>query len=109
MPGLIFERPRLTSERPELTTERPGLASERPGLASGGARLAFAGPGLAGKEPRGEQTDGWTYRFPLYSTGLCPLWFPPGSLPCLLNGHHLEITKQDKGTNDQFMPSGEWF
>ena len=67
-------RPGLTSERPELTSERPGLAFERPGLASERPRLASEGPGLACKEPHEEQTDRRTYRFPLYSTGLCPLW-----------------------------------
>ena len=71
MPGLVFERPGLTSKRPELTTGRH----------SGGPRLAFQGPGLAGKEPCGEQTDGWTYIFPLHSIGLRPLRFPPGPLP----------------------------
>ena len=67
MPGLVFER--------------PGLTSERPGLASGRSRLASEAPGLAAQEPRGEQTDKWTYRFPLYSTKLRPLQFPPRLLP----------------------------
>ena len=31
------------------------------------------------------QTDVWTYRFPLYSTGLCLLLFPLELLPCSHN------------------------
>ena len=34
------------------------------------------------------RTDGRTDRFPLYSTGLCPLRFPLGPLPCLLHCYH---------------------
>ena len=61
-------------------------------------------------------SDGWTdgrvdgtYRFPLYSTGLCPLQFPQGPLPCLHNSYHDEIPEQGKGTDDHLLPLGNWF
>ena len=47
--------------------------------------------------------DRWmdgTYRFALYSAGLCPLWFPQWPLPCLHNSYHHEIPEQSKGTDD---------
>ena len=53
--------------------------------------------------------DGRTYRFPLYSTGLRPLRFPPGPLPCLLHCYYQEIPKQGKGTDDHLLPLGDWF
>ena len=60
-------------------------------------------------------SDGWTdgrvdgtYRFPLYSTGLCPLQFPQGPLPCLHNSYHDEIPEQGKGTDDHLLPLGDW-
>ena len=56
--------------------------------------------------------DGWTdgtYRFPLYSTGLCPLRFPSGPLPCLHYNYHQEIPEQGKGTDDHLLPLGDWF
>ena len=53
------------------------------------------------------QMDGWmdrwsdgTYRFPLYSAELCPLWLPQWPLTCLHNSYHHEIPEQGKGTND---------
>ena len=50
---------------------RLGLASERPGLASDRLGPTSERLGPAYEEPqRGEWTDGWTDRFPLYSTGL---------------------------------------
>ena len=62
------------------------------------------------------QTDGHldgrmdgTCRFPLYSTGLCPLRFPPGPLPCLPNSYLDEILKQGKGNDDHLLPLGDWF
>ena len=48
------------------------------------------------------------YRFPLYSTGLCPLRFPPGPLPCLPNSHHHEMMQQGKGTDDHLLPLGNF-
>ena len=51
----------------------------------------------------------WMFRFPLYSTGLCPLQFPPGPLPCLHNSHHHKIPEQGKGTDDYLLPLGDWF
>ena len=50
------------------------------------------------------------YRFPLYhcSTGLCPLQFPLGPLPCLPNSYLCEILEQGKGTNDHLLPWGDW-
>ena len=66
------------SQRLIKATERAGLASEKPQPVSGR-------PWPASEEPQGGGTDGRTYvrtdRFPLYSTGLRPLRFPPGSLP----------------------------
>ena len=53
------------------------------------------------------QADG-TYRFPLYSTGLWPLLFPLGALPCLPDSYHHEILDQGKGTNDQLTISCLW-
>ena len=50
-----------------------------------------------------------TYRFPLYSTGLCPLRFLPGPLPCLHNIYHYKIPEQGKGTDDHLLPLGDWF
>ena len=94
---LVFERLGLTSERSGLASERPGLALERLGLAS-------VGPGLASKKPHGVQRDRRMYRWPLYSTGLCPLRFPLGPLPCQLNCYHQKITKQGKGTDDHLLP-----
>ena len=44
-----------------------------------------------------------TYRFPLCSTGLHPLQFPPGPLPCLHNNCHHEIPEQGKGTDDNMV------
>ena len=55
------------------------------------------------------RTDGRTYRFPLYSTGLRPLRYPLGPLPCLHNRHRSEIPKQGKGTADHLLPLGDWF
>merc|ERR1712198_660512 len=54
------------------------------------------------------RTDGRTYRFPLYSTGLRPLRFPPGPLPCLHNSYHHKIPEQGKGTDDHLLPLGDW-
>ena len=48
------------------------------------------------------------YRFPLYSTGLRPLRFPPGPLPCLYNSYHHKIPEQGKGTDDHLLPLGDW-
>ena len=53
-------------------------------------------------------TDGWDI-FPLFSTGLCPLWFPQGPLPCLHSSYHHEIPEQGKGTDDHLLPLGKWF
>ena len=56
--------------------------------------------------------DRWTdgmYRFPLYSTRLCPLWFPPEPLPCLHNSYHKKVVKQGRGTDDHLLPLGDWF
>ena len=53
--------------------------------------------------------DRWTYRFPLYSTGLRPLRYPLGPLPCLHHNHHSEISKQGKGTDDHLLFVGDWF
>ena len=50
-----------------------------------------------------------TYRFPLYSTGFCPLRFLPGPLPCLHNIYHYKIPEQGKGTDDHLLPLGDWF
>ena len=50
-----------------------------------------------------------TYRFPLYSTGLCPLRFPLQPLPCLHNSYHYEIPEQGKGTDDHVLLLGDWF
>ena len=55
------------------------------------------------------QMDRRTYRFPLYSTRLCPLQYPLGPLPCLHKSHHSEILKQGKGTDDHLLPLGDWF
>ena len=71
--------------------------------------LASDGPGLASKEPRGVQTNGRTDRFPLYSTGLRPLRFPPGPLSCSHNSYHNEIPEQGKGTDEHLLPLGDWF
>ena len=46
-----------------------------------------------------------TYRFALYSAGLCPLWFPQWPLPCLHNSYHHEIPEQSKGTDDLWATS----
>ena len=64
------------SQRLTKATERAGLASEKPQPVSGR-------PWPASEEPRGGdgRTDVRTDRFPLYSTGLRPLRFPPGPLP----------------------------
>ena len=48
------------------------------------------------------------YRFPLFSTGLYPLRFPLGLLPCLHNSYHHEIPEQGKGTDDHLLPLGDW-
>ena len=74
------------------------MASEKPQPASGR-------PWPASEEPRGG--DGRTDS-PLYSTGLRPLRFPPGPLPCLHNSHHQKIIKQGKGTDDHLLPLGDW-
>ena len=58
---------------------------------------------------RADGRDGRTYRFPLYSTGLRPLRFPPGPLPCLHNSYHHKIPEQGKGTDDHLLPLGNWF
>ena len=55
------------------------------------------------------QTDVWTYRFPLYSTGLCLLLFPLELLPCSHNSYRYEIPEQGKGTDDHLLPLGDWF
>ena len=54
------------------------------------------------------RTDEWTYRFPLYSTGLCLLRFPSEPLPCSHNSYRYQIQKQGKGTNDYLLPLGDW-
>ena len=63
------DRPELASEKPEPASGKPQPASEEP---RGGGRTYVRTDG---------RTYGRTYRFPLYSTGLRPLRFPPGPLP----------------------------
>ena len=60
------------------------------------------------REQKGSGMDGRTDRFPLYSTGLCPLRFPLRPLPCLLNSQYQEMPKQGKGTDDHLLPLGDW-
>ena len=52
--------------------------------------------------------DGRMYRFSLYSTGLCPLRFPPGPLPCLHNSDQYKKREQGKGADDHLLPLGDW-
>ena len=58
-------------------------------------------------------TDEWTYgrtdgmyRFPLYSTGLCPL---RGCCPAHFKKLNLGMKQQGKGTDDHLLPLGDWF
>ena len=71
-----------------LSEVSPGLSETSPGLlmtqASLKPALDFQRPAQGGEGTDGQMDihmDGRIYRFPLYSTGLCPLWFPPGPLP----------------------------
>ena len=48
------------------------------------------------------------YSFPLYSTGLWPLWSPLGPLPCSPDSYHHEILDQGKGADDQLTISCLW-
>ena len=92
-------------------TQRLAQASKR--LVQAFQRLAMASqmPVIAWKLDR--QMDGWmdgrtdgTSRFPLYSTGLCPLRYPPRLLPCLPNSYPHKILKQGKGTNHHLLSLG---
>ena len=70
--------------------------------------MPLSGLGQASEGPGGGWMDGWMYRFPLYSTGLRSLQFPPGPLPCLHSSYHHEIPQQGKGTDDHPLPLGDW-